>query len=416
MPPYNGSGTFTPYVPGNPVVTGTVISSTAFNATQQDIAAGLSNAMTRDGQSPPSANIPMAGKKFTGLAAGIVAGDSLRWEQLFSQGVEQDIVSAATTDIGALNTAVVRITGTTTITSFGTNYNGPRYVRFAGALLLTHNASTLILPTGSNITTTAGDRAILVPVGSPGSGWQVVAYQRGDGVSAPENQIINGNFSVNQLAVSGSVVLAAGAYGHDGWKAGAAGCTYTFATSNNLTTVTISAGSLIQVVEGLNLQSSNYTLSWVGTAQGKIGAGGYAASPVTGAATGGTNLNVEFNTGTLSRVRLEIGGIANTFQLRPYQQELALCKRFFHVFSDSDLRLSSYGGAAAPALVNFTLPVAMRATPTVTQPGSFNNSNIGGTTLSAASANIVRVAGTVTALGAFSFENSGTPATASARL
>lgn len=175
--PFNGSGTFSPYTPGNPVVTGTVISSTAFNATQQDLAAGLSNAVTRDGQSPLTANLPAAGRKITGLGAGVVAGDSLRFEQLFSQGTEQDIASAATTDIGGLNTTIARITGTTTITSFGTNYNGPRYVRFAGALLLTHNATTLILPGGANITTAAGDRAILTPVGNPASGWQVLAYE-----------------------------------------------------------------------------------------------------------------------------------------------------------------------------------------------------------------------------------------------
>lgn len=174
---YNGSGTFSPFTPGNPVITGTTISSTAFNATIQDIASGLSNAVTRDGQSPLTANLPAAGRKLTGLGAGVVAGDSLRFEQLFSQGTEQDIASAATTDIGGLNTTIARITGTTTITSFGTNYNGPRFVRFAGALLLTHNASTLILPGGANITTAAGDRAILTPVGSPASGWQVLAYE-----------------------------------------------------------------------------------------------------------------------------------------------------------------------------------------------------------------------------------------------
>lgn len=181
--PYNGSGTFTPYTPGNPVVSGTVISSTAFNATQSDIAAGLTNAVTRDGQSPPSANLPMGGKKLTGLAAGAIAGDSLRWEQLFSQGTEQDIASAATTDIGALNTTVARITGTTTITSLGTNYNGPRYVRFAGVLTLTHNATTLILPTGANITTAAGDSAIFVPKGNPADGWNCVEYQRASGAA-----------------------------------------------------------------------------------------------------------------------------------------------------------------------------------------------------------------------------------------
>jgi hypothetical protein len=108
-----------------------------------------------------------------------------------------------------------------------------------------------------------------------------------------KNQIINGNFQVNQRAVSGTVVLTAGQYGHDRWKAGASGCTYTFATVENVTTITISAGSLIQVIEGLNLETGTYVLSWNGTAQGKIGAGSYGNSGITGAVVGGTNLNIQ---------------------------------------------------------------------------------------------------------------------------
>src|SRR3990172_9033570 len=92
------------------------------------------------------------------------------------------------------------------------------------------------------------------------------------------NRIINGNFAINQRAVTGTVVLAAGIYGHDRFKAGASGCTYTFATSANVTTLTISAGSLQQVIEGVNLETGTYALSWSGTATGKIGAGAYSAS------------------------------------------------------------------------------------------------------------------------------------------
>jgi hypothetical protein len=149
------------------------------------------------------------------------------------------------------------------------------------------------------------------------------------GAIGVKNAIINGNFAVNQRGVSGTVTLAAGAYGHDRFKAGASGCTYTFATSNNITTLTISSGSLIQVIEGNNLFTGTYTLSWAGTAQGKIGAGSYAGSGVTGAATGGTDLNIEFNTGTLSLVQFEQGSVATPFERRPYGTELALCQRYY---------------------------------------------------------------------------------------
>jgi hypothetical protein len=102
---------------------------------------------------------------------------------LFSQGVEADIASATTTDIGAQNTNFLRITGTTTIDSFGTNYNGPRFMRFADVLTLTHNATTLILPGGANITSAAGDQLVAYPKGNAGvlNGWRVF-YQRASGL------------------------------------------------------------------------------------------------------------------------------------------------------------------------------------------------------------------------------------------
>ena len=57
---YNGSGTFVINTTGQPVVTGTVISSTAFNSLTADLATGLSTAITTDGQSATSVRIPFA--------------------------------------------------------------------------------------------------------------------------------------------------------------------------------------------------------------------------------------------------------------------------------------------------------------------------------------------------------------------
>ena len=86
-----------------------------------------------------------------------------------------DTASASTTDLGAVASNYVRITGTTTITSFGTVSSGIwKFIRFAGALTLTHNASSLILPGGANITTVAGDCALAVSEGS--GNWRVVFY------------------------------------------------------------------------------------------------------------------------------------------------------------------------------------------------------------------------------------------------
>lgn len=157
-------------------------------------------------------------------------------------------------------------------------------------------------------------------------------YQRigSSGPASCRNKIRNPRFSVNQRAVSGTVTLAAGAFGHDGWKGGASGCTYTFSTTQGRTTLTITAGSLVQTVDGLDLAagSNTHTLSWGGTCQGKIGAGGYGASGITGSAIGGTNISVEFGIGTLYEPQFEIGTIASAFDCLPDWLELERCRKY----------------------------------------------------------------------------------------
>ena len=81
---YNGSGTFVINSTGQPVVTGTVISSTAFNALTADLATGLSTALTKDGQTTPTGNLPMGTFKFTGMGNGSAATDSANISQVQS--------------------------------------------------------------------------------------------------------------------------------------------------------------------------------------------------------------------------------------------------------------------------------------------------------------------------------------------
>lgn len=87
-----------------------------------------------------------------------------------------DIASASSTAICATGTsAYVKVTGTTTITSFGTAAAGcSRWVTFTGALQITHNATSMILPGGANFTTAAGDMIWAVSEGS--GNWRVRVY------------------------------------------------------------------------------------------------------------------------------------------------------------------------------------------------------------------------------------------------
>jgi hypothetical protein len=65
--PRNGSGTFT-LPAGNPVVNGSVASSSAFNATMTDLATALTNSVAKDGQTTPAANLPMGGFRHTNVS------------------------------------------------------------------------------------------------------------------------------------------------------------------------------------------------------------------------------------------------------------------------------------------------------------------------------------------------------------
>lgn len=85
------------------------------------------------------------------------------------------IASAATTDLGASDETIQTISGTTTITSFGTVSAGIyKFVTFSGALTLTHNATSLILLGGTNRTTVAGDCGLYVSLGS--GNWKEYFY------------------------------------------------------------------------------------------------------------------------------------------------------------------------------------------------------------------------------------------------
>lgn len=92
------------------------------------------------------------------------------------------LASAATADLGAQSANTISVTGTTTITALGTIASGAlRRVAFTGALTLTHNATSLILPTGANITTAAGDVAEFVSLGA--GNWRCTGYQRASGAA-----------------------------------------------------------------------------------------------------------------------------------------------------------------------------------------------------------------------------------------
>jgi len=180
---FNGSGTYN-LPAGNPVVTGTTISASTTNTTNSDIATALTNCITRDGQSTPSANLPMNAKKLTGLAAGTAAGDSVRYEQV--------LLLAGGTMTGAITFAASQTVDGTN----GVGYiNIPQNSQSAAYTLVAADAGKHIL----HPSTDANARTFTIPANSS------VAYPIGTAIS-----FVNMTSQVVSIAITTDTMYLAG--------------------------------------------------------------------------------------------------------------------------------------------------------------------------------------------------------------
>lgn len=268
----------------------------------------------------------------------------------------------------------------------------------------------------------AGDDNLHVKVSTNGSTWTEAfvvnaatgqpTFPQGIAAGAPvgfRNRLRNASFAINQRGVSGTVTLAAGAYGHDGVKAGASGATYTFATSGIDTTLTVTSGSLILPIESSSIEGGVYTLSQTGTAQARVwqgtgytGSGSYASAPfVTSSLSSATQTNVEFSTGTILRPQFEPGTVATSFERRPLGVELSLCQRYFetgYVNKWWGYAGGAYGAFGGP---NAIFKVTKRTNPTMSISGSIIYTNCSNFTWDLQSTNEYSWYVTITATGPF---------------
>lgn len=301
--PFNGSGTYN--LPGAALVDGQTVSAPEHNTFRNDVATALTNTITRDGQSPATANLPMGGFKHTNVAdaslltdyltakqslnssmqylssvsgsntitanssisptayaagqtfnfiavanntgavtinisglgakniykrnsggnVALTSGDivsgqvytiiydgtqfELIQQRAYSQGA--DIASASTVNLDTSTGDYVTITGTTTITAITLSQGEQRTVRFSGILTLTNGAS-LILPSGANITTAAGDVATFR--GEASGVVRCVSYTLANGKAlivdpfpvVPQLQRITASVASNAITVSASAL------------------------------------------------------------------------------------------------------------------------------------------------------------------------------------------------------------------
>ena len=216
------------------------------------------------------------------------------------------------------------------------------------------------------------------------------------------NAVINGNFPINQRSYASGTALAAGAYAHDRWKAGSAGCTYTFAQAVPDTTATITSGSLFQVVEGANVPASAIWLTWSGTATARAyqGSASSQTSPAYAAGTSlniggttvnamlvsgltvGTNTSIEFTGGSTGLVQFE-AALPNAgptrFERRLIGAEQQLCARTYQRIVTSytaGIQVSAYSPGAGYIVPATCAIPPMRAAPSVNMIGTWTLSNV----------------------------------------
>ena len=123
---YNGSGTFVINSTGQPVVTGTVISSSTFNSLTADLGTGLSTAITKDGQTTTTVKIPFAqgisAAVASNFAAGTVGAPSIYLSTdtttgLYRIGANNDGFAISGVKLLDLSSALVGITGALTVST-----------------------------------------------------------------------------------------------------------------------------------------------------------------------------------------------------------------------------------------------------------------------------------------------------------
>ncbi len=100
----DGSGNYN-LPAGNPVTTGTTIASTWANGTLTDVGTALTQSIAKDGQTVPTANLPMGGFKHTGVANASVRTDYAAYGQV------QDSGSQYLTGVAGADTITASVTG-----------------------------------------------------------------------------------------------------------------------------------------------------------------------------------------------------------------------------------------------------------------------------------------------------------------
>lgn len=141
----NGSGTYN-LPAGNPVSSGSVISSAWANSTLSDIATALTGSVAADGQTPIVANLNMGGNKLTNLGTGTSGTDAANVTQVTSSvaitGGNIDGTPIGQTTAAAGSFTTLNASGSLTVGGNGT-FNGTGSLKVPTGTLAQRNNNAL---------------------------------------------------------------------------------------------------------------------------------------------------------------------------------------------------------------------------------------------------------------------------------
>lgn len=225
---FNGSADITPGVTGTlPVSNGGTGATTLTGLVKGNGTSAMSVAVAGTDYVIPSGSITGNASTATTLqTARTISGVSFNGSANIDieDRLGTAIASAATTTIGTRGLGdYIHITGTTTITSFGTAAAAGvrRTLIFDGALTLTHNATSLICPGAANIVTVAG--TIIEVVAETTANWRVVSITHPslsmaelnylDGVTSAIQTQLNAKAALDSPALTGTPTAPTAAVG-----------------------------------------------------------------------------------------------------------------------------------------------------------------------------------------------------------
>lgn len=374
----NGAGTYS--LPLAAVVPNATILAAWANTSLDDVAAALTNSLAKNGETNPTANLPMNGFKITGMANGTGPTDAMAFGQLpalFSPFVNRLINGDVRIDQANGGVAV-------TVNSTGTFY-GPDAWGATGEStsvpgVFTFGRSTATPPAGFThflrATVTTADAAFAANQ-SYVLNTKVEGFDAADlGFGAAGAATLTLSFWVRSSIAgtfSGSV--------RNGTNARSRSFSYTISAANTWEYKTVTLpGDVTGTWPTDNTQWGNLTFSLGADAAVLTAAGTWVAGSFVGA-TGSVNL-IQTNGATLdlTGVQLERGTAATDFERTPIIERFARCARQYQRFVNGEIAeritapfVEMYGYMSAGSTVQHVFPLVypMRSTPTATRIGTW---------------------------------------------